>query len=56
MDIVVKEFVEDFEENEKSDSNNNATDEEDTAPDWEEAAAGQVSDFFFGALAKAAAA
>jgi hypothetical protein len=56
VNIVVQKLIEDFEENEKSDSNNNATNKEDSTPDWEEAAARQVPDFFLSALAEAAAA
>jgi hypothetical protein len=56
VDIIIKEFVEDFEEKEKSDREDDASNEEHTALDWEEAAAGQSLELAIGALAEAAAA
>ena len=56
VDIIIKELVEDFEENEKSEGKDNSSNEEDTALDWEEAAACQSLQVLLGALAEAAAA
>jgi hypothetical protein len=55
VDIVIQKLIEDFEENKEGNSKYGGCNEENTAPDWEEAAAGEIFCFLIGALAKTAA-
>ena len=55
MDIIVKELIEDLQENEECNSKDEGSDEQDTASNWEEAAASEILSSLIGALAEAAA-
>jgi len=51
VDIVVQELVKDLEEDEKGNGNDCGANEEDSAPDWEEAAASEILGLLGSALA-----
>ena len=56
VDIIVQELIEDLEEHEKGKGKDNASNKDDTALNWEEAAAGKLLSSWFSALAEAASA
>merc|ERR1712086_500008 len=56
VDVVVQELIEDLEENEEGKAKDNDANKEDTASNWEEAAAAKVFSLLISAFAQAAAA